>query len=66
MCLVVVLFEKEVSSDIWREIGRTEIVWNNLNPDFVTKVEVDYYFEENQSFLIEAYDMDDNTDPKNL
>lgn len=32
----------------------------------MTKVEVDYYFEENQNFLIEAYDMDDNTDPRNL
>ena len=49
-----------------QKIGQTECIFDNLNPDFVTKVEVDYYFEENQSFLIEAYDMDDNTDPNNL
>ena len=41
--------------------GRTECIYDNLNPVFVTNFDVDYYFEEQQFFLIEAYDMDDNT-----
>jgi uncharacterized alpha/beta hydrolase family protein len=30
-----------------------------LNPEFVTSFELDYYFEETQTFLVEGYDMDD-------
>ena len=46
--------------------GRTECIFDNLNPHFVTNFEVDYMFEENQTFLIEAYDMDDDKQPNNL
>ena len=47
-------------------MGRTETIYDNLNPVFVTNIEVDYKFEEQQTFLIEAYDMDDNNQPENL
>jgi len=30
-----------------------------LNPDFVTTVAVDFYFEEKQTFIVEVYDADD-------
>ncbi|KAL1420745.1 hypothetical protein MTO96_004476 [Rhipicephalus appendiculatus] len=53
-----VLFMKESDSDNWREVGRTETVDNCLNPDFVTKFLVDYYFEERQQLLFKLYDID--------
>jgi hypothetical protein len=37
-----------------------------LNPHFVTNIEVDYHFEEQQTFLLEAYDLDDEKQPENL
>ena len=30
------------------QYGRTEVVHDNLSPDFVKKIELDYYFEERQ------------------
>ena len=43
----------------WFEVGRTEIIWDNLNPEFVKKFIVDYYFEEVQPIKFEVYDIDD-------
>ena len=40
-------------------LGRTETIWDSSDPDFVKQFEVDYFFEETQKFVIEAYDMDD-------
>jgi len=37
-----------------------------LNPEFVTNFEVDYFFEETQSFLVEGYDMDDASKANDL
>ena len=33
-------------------VGYTEIVADSLNPEFVTEIEVDYYFEMQQVFLV--------------
>ncbi|KAH9363693.1 hypothetical protein HPB48_002028 [Haemaphysalis longicornis] len=53
-----VLFMRESDSDRWREVGRTETIDNCLNPDFVTKFIVDYYFEERQQLMFKVYDID--------
>jgi len=37
-----------------------------LNPDFVKSFDVDFMFEEVQTFLIEAYDMDDSSKQNDL
>ncbi|KAK3608098.1 hypothetical protein CHS0354_004755 [Potamilus streckersoni] len=42
----------------WREFGRTEVIWNNLNPDFVKKFVMNYFFEECQKIKFEVYDVD--------
>lgn len=41
-------------------VGMTEKVSDNLNPDFTTKFNVDYYFNGHQSFSVEVYDIDQN------
>lgn len=46
----------------WCEAGRTEMVLNNLNPDFTKTFVVDYYFEEVQKLLFSVYDIDNATD----
>ncbi|XP_064607503.1 copine-8-like [Liolophura sinensis] len=53
-----VLFTQQPGSNEWREFGRTEIIWNNLNPDFVKKFMVHYFFEESQKLLFKIYDVD--------
>ena len=43
----------------WKKIGLTEVIDNNLNPDFVTSFELAYFFEENQPLKFVVYDSDD-------
>merc|ERR1739848_225352 len=57
---VVVMYMKRGEKNAnYQEIGRTEIIWDNLNPVFVKKFVVDYYFEEVQPIKFEVYDIDD-------
>jgi len=35
------------------------MIADNLNPEFVTEIEVDYFFETQQFFKVEIYDCDD-------
>ncbi|KAM0936008.1 putative C2 domain, von Willebrand factor, type A, copine, C2 domain superfamily [Dioscorea sansibarensis] len=40
------------------EIGRTEVILNSLNPMWVVKIGVTYYFEVVQHLVFEVYDID--------
>jgi len=40
------------------KLGQTEVINDNLNPEFIEAVEVDFYFEESHKFEIEVYDAD--------
>lgn len=44
----------------------TECIQDNLNPDFVQTIEVDFFFEETQKFILEVYDKDNETQITNL
>ncbi|KAM6925096.1 copine-5-like [Xenentodon cancila] len=55
---LVVLYTQGVESKQWREFGRTEVIKNTLNPDFVRKYILDYFFEEKQNLRFDVYDID--------
>uniref|UniRef100_A0A4W3HTF7 Copine 8 n=1 Tax=Callorhinchus milii TaxID=7868 RepID=A0A4W3HTF7_CALMI len=44
-----VLYLQGIGTKEWRETGRTEVIDNTLNPDFVRKFILDYFFEERQN-----------------
>ncbi|GLD71210.1 copine-8-like protein [Lates japonicus] len=44
-----VLYTQGIANREWREFGRTEVIDNTLNPDFVRKFILDYFFEERQN-----------------
>jgi vacuolar-type H+-ATPase subunit F/Vma7 len=44
--------------DPWTEVARTEVVWNNLNPEWVTYFTVMYVFEVRQPLMFRVYDVD--------
>ena len=46
--------------------GQTECILDNLNPEFVTTIDVAYFFEENQNFILDVYDADDMDQLQNL
>ncbi|NXJ62581.1 CPNE9 protein, partial [Rostratula benghalensis] len=52
---VVVLFVQGSGSSEWKEFGRTEVIDNTLNPDFVRKFVLDYYFEEKQNLRFDVW-----------
>ena len=52
------LYQQHRTNNGWVEVGRTETIWNNLNPDFVNSFHLDYYFEEIQPLKFEVYDND--------
>ena len=45
----------------WREIGRTEIIKDNLNPKFIKSFMMNYYFEETQPIRFAVYDIDEDS-----
>jgi Ca2+-dependent lipid-binding protein len=46
----------------YRKIGETEILKENLNPDFTTGIKAEYLFELHQDVKIEVYDDDGKKD----
>uniref|UniRef100_A0A8B9GRJ4 Copine-8 n=1 Tax=Astyanax mexicanus TaxID=7994 RepID=A0A8B9GRJ4_ASTMX len=59
---VCVLYTQTVASREWREFGRTEVIDNTLNPDFVRKFILDYFFEERQNLRFDLYDLDSKSE----
>ena len=44
----------------WVFFGKTEMIENNLNPDFATSFTLDFHFEEQRYLCFRVYDIDDN------
>lgn len=42
----------------YTQIGQTEVIHNNLNPDFTKHFTVDYFFEKEQFVKFDVYDVD--------
>ena len=62
----VVLYKLDPSNR-WRQIGKTEVIHDNLNPEWVKKILVDFHFEQTDRLKVEVYDSDDDTQQtKNL
>ena len=57
---VCVMFLKDSKSNSWQRLGETEMMLNNLNPDFTKSFTIDYYFEKQQDIKFELYDVDPN------
>ncbi|XP_061570322.1 copine-8 [Cololabis saira] len=55
---ICVLYTQAMGNKEWREFGRTEVIDNTLNPDFVRKFILDYFFEERQNIRFDLYDVD--------
>jgi hypothetical protein len=46
------------------KVGETEIVWDNLNPDFHKSFVVDFIFERRQIFKVSVVDVDNQAGTK--
>lgn len=52
------LYIKNLSDKDWREIGKTEVINDDLNPHFVRKFLIDYNFETVQKLRFVLHDID--------
>lgn len=60
----LVLYKQQ--GNMWHKLGQTEVIHDNLNPQWVTKMNVEYHFEQSERFKLEVYDIDDDKQPTNL
>ena len=49
------VFQKR-SSGQWVKMGQTEVIWDNLNPDFIRSFTLNYYFEEQSYLMFKVFD----------
>ncbi|CAI2360832.1 unnamed protein product [Moneuplotes crassus] len=42
----------------WVEVGRTEVIMNTNEPEFIKTVQVEYHFQEDQELMVALYDSD--------
>ncbi|XP_048113827.1 copine-8 isoform X2 [Alosa alosa] len=59
---ICILYTQTIGNREWREFGRTEVIDNTLNPDFVRKFILDYFFEERQNLRFDLYDLDSKSE----
>ena len=57
---VAIVFGKIKGRSDWRELWRSEMVLNDLNPVFKKRFVHEYRFEEHQPIKVEIYDWDTN------
>lgn len=58
---MVVVYTQPFGLQQWQEYGRTETIKNSKNPDFTTKINILYRFEELQKLRFEVYDVDSSS-----
>ena len=61
----MVVFYKQVGNQ-WQKLGMTEVIMDNLNPQWVKSFDVQYHFEKRENFKVEVYDVDDEKNVNNL
>ena len=45
--------------NVWRELGKTEVIMDNLDPKWVKNFEVPYHFEKREFYKVVVFDIDD-------
>ena len=54
---MVVVYENRDDAG-WKEVDRTEMVKNSLNPEFAKNIKMEYHFEMRQKIRFDVYDVD--------
>ena len=61
-----VLYLLQLQNMRWVKLGQTELIHNNLNPQWLTKILVSYNFERNDKYRLEVHDVVDQTKINNM
>jgi len=63
---IAVLYEKNLRTGEFKELGRTEVISNTSNPSFVKKIKVLYNFERVQELRVVLVDIDKGQNPETV
>ena len=55
-----ILYMKDQPTGKWFEVGRTERIKDNLNPEWATRIDVDFFDQEEDDCRVEVYDWNKN------
>uniref|UniRef100_A0A3B5LWW5 Copine family member IX n=1 Tax=Xiphophorus couchianus TaxID=32473 RepID=A0A3B5LWW5_9TELE len=58
LTLISQTFPCQFNSSVFCKFGRTEVIDNTRNPDFVRKFVLDFFFEEKQNLRFDVYNVD--------
>jgi len=61
----VVVYTRDRTDKPWKEIYRSDTIWDNLNPDFPDQFLFNYQFEIQQYLRFEIYDRDSKSEDLN-
>ncbi len=53
------VFIRDQKNKSYQFIGKTETIFNNLNPEFTKNFTLDYFFEREQFLLFKVYDSEE-------
>ena len=52
----VVVKMKDEAKNMWKTVGKTDIIWDNPNPDFSKDIRIEYLFEQIQTVRLDIWD----------
>ena len=61
---IAVLYRQQGTQ--WHRIGVTEVIMDNLNPAWVKSFDVQYHFEQRETYKVDIYDVDDEKNIMNF
>jgi hypothetical protein len=61
----VIIYQQNLKTGKWEISGRTEMVKDNLNPNFVKTLDVNFIFEIKQLLKFDVIDVDDEKENSN-
>lgn len=56
---ILVIWQENNNNHIY--LGQTEAQQDTLSPQWVTSIDVDYFFEQSQTMVVKVFDVDDAT-----
>ena len=62
-CAFIILNALESDMKTKQIIGKTECIYDNTNPNFVSNIEIEYNLEESKKLVLEVYNMKDDDNP---
>ena len=55
---IAIVFTYDPAKQLWYEVGQTEYIMDNLSPNWLTKIQVEHFLNDEQKLRIEVFNYD--------